>query len=298
MYKLFNISRKVIGKIRRFKIFADKIRDKKAVSQSVLLKLIYKSIVDLSDFNYLKSKVLSALHLYTGYSIINIFARPLSIFKKPSIENLYNRKLAYLKFFMDNCVINKNPVCLKRNRRGKIMEGNKIRKFEKAPFLKLEIKKYMFKKHHTVSKFLKSLPFYVAKPFRDLIKTLLNLLVLKNQSLEIKYQLIRDSFEYLYNEFDGHFYRAFKIYKLLLTEIFKKNFLNVEGIRIVVKGRFGKVRKQIQKLVIGSLNINTFIKKINYYKSLLITQRGSYGFHIWFAQKDNIKSYKGNTLTD
>lgn len=296
MYKLFFVNHKRIGLKKPFDFFAGKLRDKKALTKSVLLRLIYKSIIEFTDFNFLKIKLLSALHLYTGYNIINIFARPLSIFRKASIESFYNKKLSYLNFFINNCVITKHPNCLRRNRRGQVMEGNKIRKFEKAPILRSQILKYMLKKHYIITKFLRILPFYVIKPFRGFIKTLISLLLLKNQKLENKYQIIRDSFNYLYNKFHGHFYRAFKIYKLVLNKIFKKDFLNVKGIRIIIKGRFGKVRKQIQKLVIGSLNINTFVKKVSYYKSLLITKRGSYGFHIWFAQKN--KLYKGTTLTD
>jgi hypothetical protein len=95
-------------------------------------------------------------------------------------------------------------------------------------------------------------------------------------------------FKYIYKRKNTHFKRAFKFFSLLLYRFFYNHFLPYTGIKIIVKGRFGKNRKQIALLILGYLKLQSISKFISYSNNLMVTKRGSYGFHIWCSFQDKI----------
>ena len=97
--------------------------------------------------------------------------------------------------------------------------------------------------------------------------------------------MLKKCFYYIYKRHGTHFFRAFKFYKSLINKLFRVNLLKIAGLKIIFKGRFGKVRKQIQSLTFGSLKLTKVMNRITYYNALMYTKRGSYGFHMWLAEK-------------
>lgn len=261
-----------------FAIQSKKTLEVKRVSFNILNRLICKSLpekIEENKFDCLRSKVLKALHDYTGYSVVNIYGKPIELTSPFKLEIFYNKELALLNFMKRKFLrsskasysFNIKAIRLfKRKTRFRIFRAGRIRDI--------------------LPKFLEGFPFYVLKLYKPFFIRLVNLLVLRNYDMDYKHKIIKESFKYLYFINNCHFFNAFKIYKMLLMRVFKFNLLNITGIQIVAKGRFGKVRKQIAKLSIGKLKLNTFNQKINYFSDHLVTPRGSYGFHMWFGEKE------------
>jgi hypothetical protein len=244
---------------------------KKNIITRVISKVFFFNIElnEIIEFNPIKFKLLKALSQYTGYSNINIIGKSIMKYNNQNLENKYNIFFSYVKFIY-NKIINKKYIMYKYKEKNK-----------KEEILSLNISKIQNK----LDEFLKTFPFFFIKTFQDFLISIFELLKLKHYKLEYKYKLLADAFYYILEFYNGHFFRAFKFYKLFLYNIFNCNLINTYGIRIIVKGRFGKVRKQIERLVIGSLSLNSIINNVNYINNIINTKRGSYGFHIWFCEK-------------
>lgn len=252
---------------------------------NMINKLILKSSsffndnMDNIDFNPLKYKLLKALYIYTGYSNINIIGKSIIQFKNRKFEKKY--------FFLVQLF--KNLFLIRKN---KSLNVQLYFKFLKKKFLRRRRKKLNIKRESILlENFLKNFPFYYLKDFKNFLSNIFYILRLNTYKTEYKYKILMDSFNFIFDFFNSHFFKAFKFYKLFLNNIKKSSILKLIGIKIIIKGRFGKVRKQISKLVIGSLNLNTLINKVYYYQKFLITPRGSYGYHMWFSEKK--KKFKG-----
>jgi hypothetical protein len=222
---------------------------------------------------FIKNKLLNMLHTYTGYSLINIIGKNILLSKNFKNEFIYNKLKKYTKFFITNCNI------------GNILQkfSNIKRKENKINYTtKNSLRFKLLKKN---DKFLRKFPFYLVKQYKPFLSKIYYFFKLKNYDIINKFKILRDSFRYIYKRFNSHFFRAFKFYKSLISKLFRLKFLRLKGIKIIFKGRFGKVRKQISKLCFGSLRLNTILQKITYFNSLILTKRGSYGFHMWFAFK-------------
>ena len=224
------------------------------------------------------------LHIYTGYPLINIIGKNILLSKKLNNERKYTKLRNYTKFFIKNCDISK---ILKKFKN--IKQNLKNLKKLKLKQNKQHNKNNKNNKYIRVStkndKFLRKFPFYLVKQYKPFLSKIYYYFKLKNYDIQNKFKILRDSFRYIYKRFNSHFFRAFKFYKSLISKLFRLKFLRLNGIKIIFKGRFGKVRKQISKLSFGSLRLNTMLQKVIYFNSLILTKRGSYGFHMWFAFK-------------
>jgi hypothetical protein len=253
------------------KFFIEKLKEKNNL-------LIGKSIKFFS-FNLFKNKILHSLHLYTGYSKINIYFKSLQLMKKLKNECKFNSLFQYTKFSILNIL---NNECNSLFFTLKYLDSNKLQdEYEKNILLKLS----NFSVSNTkLDGFLKKFPFYIIRHYKIFLTNIFYLFSLKNQNIKNTFLILKNSFYYLYKTHDNHFMRAFKFYKSLINKLYSYKLLKICGIKIIFKGRFGKVRKQIRKFNFGFLKLNTFIQHITYYNSLMLTKRGSYGFHIWFAE--------------
>lgn len=283
---LHRVFKKILKPKKKIKYSSNlnvKIKKKVSINTLVYLKLLNKALHEINNFNFLKVKVLNSLHLYTGYSIVNIFAKPLNLFQKKINETKYTNRIAYMNFYFSEILLKKNinPFVTK-----KLIKKKKVKLSSR---LKSKINNFFYKDvdiHENIFNFLSQFPFYLLKIFKKFITKLLKFFSIENLKVEYKYKLLQSSFKFVYRYYKGHFFKAFKFYKLLLEKLFYSDYLNVKGIKVIFKGRFGKVRKQIKKLALGSLNLTSIRKKTNYFSSLLVTNRGSYGFHMWFSQKN------------
>lgn len=259
--------------------FNKKINFKKFLNKKFIMESIKYYNLNFSNL-FIKNKLLNILHKYTGYSLINLVCKNIILSKKLKLEIKYNNFLKYTQMF--NKYINKYE--LKYLKTKYLNENIKIKLRINRYFKNNKFKKYLL--------FLRKFPFYLVKQYKPFLSKIYYYFTLENYDINSKFIILKNSFRYIYKRFNCHFFRAFKFYKSLISKLFRYNLLQVNGIKVIFKGRFGKVRKQISKFNFGSLSLNTVLQKITYFNSLILTQRGSYGFHMWFA----IKSKKKNIL--
>jgi len=281
--------KKLEDKSKKISFYPKKIQKKELTKKElkqrakkipILKRLFLRSCADISisnKHNFLQTKLLNVLHKYTGYYKINIYGKSLPLLEKYTLELIYNKHFSYLKFIVNNFLIEKKYNYLWKNKVGTKFTFDKV--YQKR------IKNFMKNFKDITPLFLEKFPFYLVKLYKPFIEKLMSLLSLKHYDIEYKYKIVKDSFMYIYESNEGHFFKAFKFYKLLLINLHKFNILNVKGIKIIIKGRFGKVRKQIQKLTVGTLKLNTLNQKVVYFSDYLVTKRGSYGFHMWFGER-------------
>lgn len=279
---------------KEINIFA---RKKKYVSSlNILARLFIKSLSDIynnSKYDFVQSKLLTVIHKYTGCGIVNIYGTALQDFTVNRIEKLYLRHSAFLSSMME--------ALLYQGAKARYYEGyryvynNQTKKkelkprywhrFEDRPEYD-EIISHFYTIKPYFRKFMQAFPFYMLKTYRPFLKKLCKLLSYGNVSVEHQYKIVKDAFRYIFAANNGQFNKAFKFYKMLLTNIYKFKLLETCGIKLVIKGRFGKVRKQVQRLIVGSLKLNKLSTQLKYYFDCIVTSKGSYGFHMWFGSND------------
>jgi len=121
------------------------------------------------------------------------------------------------------------------------------------------------------------------QPIQPYLEKLYSFLLIKEQNVKNSFTALKNLFHYLYTFQKAHFWRAFKMYHKIIFKLYKLKVLPLIGIKAIFKGRFGKVRKQIAKFQLGYLRLNSVESSIVYYNTFIRTQRGSYGYHLWFA---------------
>jgi ribosomal protein S3 len=64
------------------------------------------------------------------------------------------------------------------------------------------------------------------------------------------------------------------------------DFFAVEGIKVLIKGRFNK-RRRTKTIVIqeGQISLQTIKTPIDYYQTQAITLYGAFGIKVWLAKK-------------
>ena len=81
-------------------------------------------------------------------------------------------------------------------------------------------------------------------------------------------------------------HRFFLIFlKRMLIALSKTNFYKINGIKIIIKGKFNglpRARKHI--LLIGKVPLQSFDSKINYYQSTSYTSNGTFGVKTWICE--------------
>ena len=72
----------------------------------------------------------------------------------------------------------------------------------------------------------------------------------------------------------------------VLFQSLPSNFFAVQGIKILIKGRFNK-RRRTKTLVLqqGQISLQTLETPIDYYQTQAITLYGTFGIKVWLAKK-------------
>ena len=74
--------------------------------------------------------------------------------------------------------------------------------------------------------------------------------------------------------------------KEVLLVLVKSNFSSVNGIKIVINGRFnGAPRSKKKILLVGNVPTQTIISSVDYYETISYTQNGTFGVHVWITEK-------------
>ena len=224
---------------------------------------------------FLKNFLLNSLMFYTGYNQINLNFKPIFKTFNKNLENKYFK-------LSDYCIFNKNLKKYKSRFLGKFMA---IKLLKWNNFYISMIKFFTFYEQKLNLNFLKRIYYYITLPYRDLYVYFFYLS-----------RLIFDIFKYIYKKKKGYFRKAFEFFNKILYSLFTKSYLYIlSGLKIIAKGRFGKNRKQIGRIQLGYLKLHTVSQLISYSNNLLITKRGSYGFHIWCSFL-NTHLFGGSTL--
>ena len=236
--------------------------------------------VKINKNNFLKNKIMNVLHFYTGYPNINILGKPITLLNKFKKEHATNIISKYIKFYTNLILKNKyNKLYFEMKYDDQPLKNPKIKSLIQNKVVQLyDIKSQL-------DRFLRRFPFYILKIHKKLLIRIFYFLTLKNQDPKNIFLILKNSFYIIYKAHGKHFFRAFKFYKSLINKLYYCNLLKIKGLKLIFKGRFGKVLKQIQKLSFGSLSLNKVLTKITYYNSIMLTKRGSYGFHMWISSK-------------
>jgi ribosomal protein S3 len=73
--------------------------------------------------------------------------------------------------------------------------------------------------------------------------------------------------------------------KRVLTLFIYTKFSKIEGIKIVISGRFnGAPRSKSRLMLIGNIPIQTIGKDIDYYQTISFTKNGTFGIKVWISQ--------------
>ena len=73
--------------------------------------------------------------------------------------------------------------------------------------------------------------------------------------------------------------------KRILTLFISSKFSGIEGIKIVINGRFnGAPRSKSRLMLIGNIPIQTISKRIDYYQTTSFTRNGTFGIKVWVSQ--------------
>lgn len=275
--------------------------------------------------NYFKEMLLKVLHTYTGYVKIFVNFKPIQFIPDlESNYYFYNRYndyyfnnlcknnsqivalvYKYLRRVSINFVTDKQ-VETRYNELQRVGKVQKRIKFKDLPKKVIQRVTKKYKKGMSPRLFNQgvqdmlvktqqsiSAPTYLEvfgdiryiQPIQTYLEKFYNALTIKQQNIKNAFTALKNLFYYIYNFQKTHFWRAFKMYEKILFKIYKLKVLPIVGIKAIFKGRFGKVRKQVAKFQIGYLRLNSVQSNIVYYNSLIRTQRGSYGYHLWFAYK-------------
>lgn len=155
----------------------------------------------------------------------------------------------------------------------KVQDLNK--KFE----LKLQkTKKYFIEYQKLVKQFKR----FLKNPMqKDFIKILFISISEKNSA-----KLIADSIAMFINKNKKrHNYLLF-VLKKTLTELIKLQISQVQGIKIVISGRFNGVPRGKKKVLkIGIIPLQSFNSTISYYQSVSYTPNGTFGIKVWICEK-------------
>nr|YP_010047238.1 ribosomal protein S3 [Eucampia zodiacus]QPJ79922.1 ribosomal protein S3 [Eucampia zodiacus] len=74
--------------------------------------------------------------------------------------------------------------------------------------------------------------------------------------------------------------------KEILLVLVKSTFSSVNGIKIVINGRFnGAPRSKKKIILVGNVPTQTIISSVDYYKTTSYTQNGTFGVHVWITEK-------------
>jgi hypothetical protein len=232
-------------------------------------------------FNYknifFKNFLMRSMHSFTGYKNINIIFKPLyldnlnlqdTLFKKLNEYTLYIFKYGHAHLTEDEFMD----------------KSQRIRLI--IPFLNTLLEKWS----ELITDLVYKLGFYDRKLFKNFLVKIFYFFSIIEHDERIKFKYFSEflfyMFRYIYKKKKNHFKHAFAFFKLLIYRFYYRKYFPYDGIKVIAKGRFGKNRKQISRLKLGYLKLSSISKVLYYSNNLMITKRGTYGFHIWCSYKD------------
>jgi small subunit ribosomal protein S3 len=73
---------------------------------------------------------------------------------------------------------------------------------------------------------------------------------------------------------------------LILSELIKKDILKLNGVKLVINGRFNKSPRSRKKgIVLGSIPLQSISAEIDYFQSTVFTLVGTFGVKLWICRK-------------
>jgi hypothetical protein len=74
--------------------------------------------------------------------------------------------------------------------------------------------------------------------------------------------------------------------KLILSEFIKKDLVKVNGLKLIIRGRFNKSQRSRKKdIIFGSIPLQSLSSKIDYFQSTAFTSVGTFGVKLWICRR-------------
>lgn len=129
--------------------------------------------------------------------------------------------------------------------------------------------------------------FFKTSNFKELIKVLF-ITVSEKDSAKLLAETIA---HYFSKQKKQHGFLLFLL-KRVLEKVINSNFSIVNGIKIVISGRFnGAPRANKKIIIVGKVPLQTFDSSISYYEETSYTLNGTFGIKVWISEKVTTISY-------
>lgn len=116
---------------------------------------------------------------------------------------------------------------------------------------------------------------------KDLLKTLFISVYEPNSS-----KLIADSISLNLSKTKKRHNYLLSMLKVILEKLISLNFSKIQGIKIVIKGRFnGAPRAKKKTIQLGLLPLQSFNSNIDFFNSTSYTPNGTFGVKVWICEK-------------
>jgi ribosomal protein S3 len=116
---------------------------------------------------------------------------------------------------------------------------------------------------------------------KDLLKTLFISVYEHNSS-----KLIADSISFNLSKTKKRHNYLLSMLKVVLEKLIGLNFSRIQGLKIVIKGRFNGAPRAKKKLIqLGSLPMQSFNSSIDFSDSTSYTTNGTFGVKVWICEK-------------
>jgi hypothetical protein len=226
---------------------------------------------------FFKNFLMRSIHSFTGYKNININFKPLYL-DKFNIKDMFYKKLSEYTLYIF------------KFGHAHLSENDFMDKSQSKKFVISFLNDLLGEWSNTLNNLVFKLGFYDRKLFKKFFVKIFYFFSIIEHDERIKFKYFSEflfyMFKYIYKKKKKHFKHAFTFFKLLIYRFYYGKYFPYDGIKIIAKGRFGKNRKQISRLKLGFLKLSSISKVLYYSNNLMITKRGTYGFHIWCSYKD------------
>jgi ribosomal protein S3 len=129
--------------------------------------------------------------------------------------------------------------------------------------------------------------FFKTSNFKELIKILF-ITVSEKDSAKLLAETIA---RYFAKQKKQHGFLLFLL-KRVLEKVTNSHFSLVNGVKIVVSGRFNGAPRANKKIImVGKVPLQSFDSSISYYEETSYTLNGTFGIKVWISEKVNIINY-------
>ena len=80
--------------------------------------------------------------------------------------------------------------------------------------------------------------------------------------------------------------------KKVLTKLVNAKFSKIQGIKIVISGRFNGAQRSNKKIIqTGSVPLQSFNSLVSYYEDIAYTSNGTFGIKVWMCSREKVSIF-------